>query len=532
MATCRLSAVCRHLKAALLPHDGGPTDGQLLERFLGRKEEAAFEALVRRHGPMVLGVCRRVLPNAHDAEDAFQAAFLVLVRKASTIRRLESVGSWLYGVAYRTALDAAKMAARRRSRERQVSPMPEPVVVDEAGAGHDVRPVLDGELSRLPDKYREAVVLCDLEGKTRKEAARQLGVPEGTLSGRLTNGRRRLAKRLARHGLALSGGALAAALTHGAASACVPAPLLGATVQAAARVAAGGAVAGVVSARVAALTEGVLKTMFLSRIKLALAVALVVGLIGSGWGVISTRAAPADPPKKEADKPAPADGEAIALPTDPGPVQVLASLDKDAKLVIKTAEPRRRMGGGQDWGPAPPQHVPPVGGADKAPAPPPLVGPGGGADNGPAPRLPPPPQEGGRGGGDTKVEAAATLQEQTYDLDAVDILDVNAKKLDKKAVAKSLKEETLALASLYGRPVDPLHLRLVKDGTLVFVLPAPKGAPPGADVRPGFGRFPPPYVPETQPVPRERVGAEGQGGDAPPPQYQDLAPVPPGAKKP
>ena len=228
MATGQPHDVLRQLRrAALLRDGGGMTDGQLLECFVERRDEAAFEALVRRHGPMVLGVCRRVLRHPQDAEDAFQAAFLVLVRRAASIGQRELLGNWLYGVAYRTALDARAAAARRRVLERQVSPMPEPQATDAADAGRELRPLLDQELSRLPEKYRVPVVLCDLEGRTRRDVARQLGIPAGTLSGRLTAARQMLARRLARRGgLALSAAPLTAALSQGAVSACVPAPLV------------------------------------------------------------------------------------------------------------------------------------------------------------------------------------------------------------------------------------------------------------------------------------------------------------------
>jgi RNA polymerase sigma factor (sigma-70 family) len=276
----QLNGLLRQLRrAALLRDGGGMTDGQLLECFLTQRDEAAFAALVRRHGPMVLGVCRRVLRNPHDAEDAFQAAFLVLVRKAASITQRELLGNWLYGVAYRTALDARAAAARRRAREKQVNEMPEPEAADAADVWRELRPLLDQELNRLPDKYRVPVVLCDLEGRTRKDVARQLGIPEGTLSGRLTTARRLLAERLTRRGLALSGAALATALSQGAAPACVPLPLMAATVQ----TAMGQAVGGVVSAKVAALTEGVVKTMFASKLKIA--TAIVVLAAGTVVGV-------------------------------------------------------------------------------------------------------------------------------------------------------------------------------------------------------------------------------------------------------
>jgi RNA polymerase sigma factor (sigma-70 family) len=271
------------------------TDGQLLECFVTRQDEAAFEVLVRRHGPMVLGVCRRVLLDPHDADDAFQATFLVLIQKAASIQQRELLGNWLYGVAYRTALDTRSATARRRAREQSVSVLPEPAVVA-GGDQRDLRPLLDQELSRLPDRYREAVVLCDLQGKTRRDAARQLGVPEGTLSGRLTTARRLLVERLSRHGLAVSGGVLLAALSPGVASARVPAPLLGSTMQAARAVAAGTAM-GAVSAEVAGLTGG-MKAMFVTRWKIATAVLLAAGTI-LGAALLAHQPTAAQPPARE-----------------------------------------------------------------------------------------------------------------------------------------------------------------------------------------------------------------------------------------
>jgi RNA polymerase sigma factor (sigma-70 family) len=260
------------------------TDGQLLECFLSRRDGAAFAALVRRHGPMVWGVCRRVLPNHHDAEDAFQATFLVLVRKAASVQPREMVANWLYGVAHQTALKARATGARRKARERQVANMPEPAV-EHQGLRRDLHALLDQELSALPDKYRVAIVLCDLGGRSRKEVARQLGVPEGTLSGRLTRGRALLAKRIARHGPVLSGGALAALLSHSAASAGGPASVVASTIKAASLYAAGQAAGpGLISAKVAALTDEVLKAMLLTKLKVLAAVAVLViaGSLGAG----------------------------------------------------------------------------------------------------------------------------------------------------------------------------------------------------------------------------------------------------------
>ncbi len=243
------------------------TDGELLEAFIRRRDEAAFRALLSRHGPMVWGVCLRVLGNHHDAEDAFQATFLVLARKASRVRPRERVGNWLYGVAYRAALKARALAARRRAKERQAASQARPVAP--APACPDLAGLLDRELQELPATYRAAVVLCDLEGKTRTEAARQLGWPEGTVAGRLARARGLLAKRLGRRGVNLAG-ALAALGTAGVS---VPATAAEAAVRAAAN--------GPASGRVLGLTEGLLRAMLLSRVKVAAAL-LAVALVGGG----------------------------------------------------------------------------------------------------------------------------------------------------------------------------------------------------------------------------------------------------------
>jgi RNA polymerase sigma factor (sigma-70 family) len=280
MATGQINRALEHLRHSLRRSDTAAlSDGQLLERFIHRQEEAAFETLVRRHGPMVLGVCRRVLGNVHDADDAFQATFLVLVRKAASVVPRERVGNWLYGVAYHTALKARGTSARRRGKERQVSDMPEPAAPDADGRWRELHAVLDQELSRLPDKYRVPIVLCDLEGKTRKEAARQLRWPEGTVNGRLSRGRAMLAKRLTKHGVTLGGGTLAALLTEQAA-ACSPL-LLRATVKAGLHFATG---AGVVSSHVLTLTEGMLKTMLLKKLKIVTLAVLTFSVLGIGIG--------------------------------------------------------------------------------------------------------------------------------------------------------------------------------------------------------------------------------------------------------
>ena len=286
MATGKMSSVVRHLRRAALLQDGAAmTDRELLECFLAQREEAAFEALVRRHGPMVLGVCRRVLRNAHDADDAFQATFLVLVRKAFSLRGRETLGNWLYVVAYRTALKARAADTKRRAKEALVKDLPEPEARME-DTWQDLRSILDQELSRLPDKYREAVVLCHLEGKTRGEAARHLGIPAGTLSGRLTTARRILARRLTRRGLAPSSGLLAG-LCPNVASACVPVSLVVSTVRGATLLTAGQVATGAISAKVATLTQGVVKAMLMTQAKMLTAVVLAVSVVGVGAGLLA-----------------------------------------------------------------------------------------------------------------------------------------------------------------------------------------------------------------------------------------------------
>ena len=280
--------VVQHLRRTVLLSDGtGLTDGQLLECFISHRDDAAFAALVHRHGGMVWAVCRRLLQNHHDAEDAFQATFLVLVRRAASIVPREMLPNWLYGVAHQTALKARATAAKRKKREQQVVDMPEPEMAEQGG-GHDFQDLLDQEFSRLSDKYRVAIVLCDLEGKTNKEAAHLLGWPEGTVRGRLSRGRKILARRLTRHGLVLSGGTLAV-LSQSAASGSVPSLVVSSTIKAADLVAAGQATAGVIAVPVAALAEGVIRAMFLSKLKTVAVVLLFVSLLGSGVGVVSYR---------------------------------------------------------------------------------------------------------------------------------------------------------------------------------------------------------------------------------------------------
>jgi RNA polymerase sigma factor (sigma-70 family) len=260
---------------------GDVIDRELLQRFAMGREEPAFEALVQRHGRMVLGVCRRVLHDRHDADDAFQATFLVLMRKAGSLDRRGSLAGWLYTVAYHLALKARACALRRRVRERQI----EDALAAESPADSiwwELRPILDEEVNRLPEKYRAPIVLCYLEGKTNEEAARQLGCPFGTVSSRLARARDLLRTRLTRRGLALSSGVFVAALTQGAASATVPSALVQATFQTALTFTTKPG-PGKLATSAAVLADGMLKAMHAGRLKIA----AVVGLSMAAVGVVS-----------------------------------------------------------------------------------------------------------------------------------------------------------------------------------------------------------------------------------------------------
>jgi RNA polymerase sigma factor (sigma-70 family) len=315
MASGQRNGVIGYLRRATLLRDGaGLTDGQLLADYISRRDEAAVTALVRRHGPMVWGVCRRVLSNGHDAEDAFQATFLVLVRRAASIAAPELLANWLYGVARKTAMKARATVAKRKVRERQVTDMPEPAEV-ERDPWNDLQPLLDQELSRLPDIYRVVIVLCDLEGKSRKEAARYLGLPEGTVGSRLARARVVLAKRLTERGVALSCAGLAVVLAQNVASAVVPSLVVSNAIEAASFFAAGQVAAtGPVSVKVAALTKSVLKAMMMNKLKAVIAVTLVLGFISAGTTVATLRSAAQDKPltaKEPIKKPPEPDNEAF-----------------------------------------------------------------------------------------------------------------------------------------------------------------------------------------------------------------------------
>jgi RNA polymerase sigma factor (sigma-70 family) len=285
MAIETLGAALRQIKR--LFEEGvisGLSDGQLLDLFIEEHDEAAFEALLARHGPMVLSVCRGILRDPGDAEDAFQATFLVLVRKAVTIRGRHVLGGWLYQVAHRVAIQANKATARRRSCEREAAQMASVTRPADPAIADQLLATLHEEIARLPEKYRLAVVLCELEGMTQPQAAVALEWSERTLRRRLAEGRARLERRLARRGLAPDGATLGAVFLREA-QAAVPSAWREASLRAAVGTLNHTMTIGVVSATAQQLAQEVFKVMLLQKLTWASATLLAAGLIA--WGASS-----------------------------------------------------------------------------------------------------------------------------------------------------------------------------------------------------------------------------------------------------
>jgi RNA polymerase sigma factor (sigma-70 family) len=338
MPVTRLDHVARHLRRLA----GGPwTDAELLQRFVACRDEAAFTTLVSRYGRLIGAVCRHVLRRAEDVEDAVQATLLVLARKADSIRQGASVASWLYGVAFRTAMTARKTAARRQAREQHATRPVGEQPVSEA-ALHELQAILDEEVLRLPEKYRAPFVLCCLEGKSKAEAARELGFKEGTVSGRLAQARQRLQGRLARRGVALSAALCAVALdaqAGAAVSAAVSAGVL--------RFLAGQPAA--VPAPVAALGEQVCRALIGARVKLLSALLLTLSLLTAGAGVLARQTKPAAPPDEgpAVKREGPAGGHVIGG-ADKSPVRTDGFGDPlPVGALRRLGTLRFRQGGGQ-----------------------------------------------------------------------------------------------------------------------------------------------------------------------------------------
>jgi RNA polymerase sigma factor (sigma-70 family) len=293
MASGQLSQVLGHLRRIIGPRTvPDQTDVALLHRFLTLHEEAAFEALLLRYGPLVLGLCRRVLGDIHDAEDAFQATFLVLARKAGSIRKGNSLGSWLYGVASRVARKARQSAARRRTGSLpasgldalpdQKSPSPDPSA---QAIGREMQAIMDQEIQRLPSLSRECLVRCYLEGQTNEQVACALGYPAGSMSRHLARARDLLRERLVRRGLVLPASLFATALTDSLSVAAVPATLATATARAALAFAINSrGLAGAASPQAAGLAQSIVRAMFMTKLKIATILLVTAGVLAVGVG--------------------------------------------------------------------------------------------------------------------------------------------------------------------------------------------------------------------------------------------------------
>ena len=287
MASGQCSPVTRYLRRITAAHADHLSDSTLLDRFADRHDEDAFAILVHRHGRLVLGACQRIVHDWHGAEDCFQAVFLVLASKAATVERTESLGPWLHAVATRVALKARSQAARRSQIEQDAaSSRARAEVTDHIG--QDLRPILDAAINRLADKYRIPFVLCHLQGRTVSEIANQFGEPRGTVAARLARAREQLRKVLTRRGVALSAASLGLILGGEALASPVPPALAAGTLQAARLMAAGrAAAASLVSQQSAALMEGVLRSMFISKLKTCLG---VLALVAVGTALLGYRA--------------------------------------------------------------------------------------------------------------------------------------------------------------------------------------------------------------------------------------------------
>jgi RNA polymerase sigma factor (sigma-70 family) len=332
MAENQLGAILRHLYPRIGPPGVRLTDAQLLEQFLRHRDHAAFEMLVHRHGPMVLGVCKRVLRREHDAEDAFQATFLALVRKAGSIGNRASVASWLYKVGYRIALGASTRRATRAAREQSCPDLAAAEARPQA-RDPDLRRVLDEEVNRLPEKYRAVFVLCQVEGRTIAEAARALECPCGTVGTRLARARQRLRSRLSRRGFGPAAGVLAAV---------VPPALASGTVRAAGALTAA-KTAGAIVPPAAILTERVLRAMLMSKLKMVALVMVTVGLAGTAAGVAAYRAWAGEPAAEPpaADRAATLEKEVRAAREELDRVQARLAKVQAELLPAGTEEPDR-----------------------------------------------------------------------------------------------------------------------------------------------------------------------------------------------
>lgn len=334
MGDSRHHPILNYLRRTLgASESAGVSDAELLRRYVRDRDEAAFELLLWRHAAMVLHVCRQILRDEGAAEDAFQATFLVLARKAASISRGESLGGFLHRVAYRIALKARAAGRTKAATEADLDQVEAPAVHDDPGR-RELRRVICEEVNRLPAKYRAPIIACYFESRTHEEAAQQLGWPRGTVAGRLSRAREMLRRRLLRRGVALTAGALAGAMGVPSSPAALNG-LVEATIRTMKLFAANGAV----SPRIAALAEGVLRAMFWTRVKIGMAVLLIAGLGGAGATLMSTPTSKAEPPSESAQRAGEAPAAGGGGAGDVGGRQP----DDAAKLAQNMAQSRRNL---------------------------------------------------------------------------------------------------------------------------------------------------------------------------------------------
>jgi RNA polymerase sigma factor (sigma-70 family) len=480
-------------------------DADLLRRFASSRDEEAFAELVRRHGPMVLGVCRRVTGHPHDAEDAFQAAFIVLARRAGHLKHPEQLANWLYGVAYRTALEAR--AARRRVQEQPVSAAPEPAAPDEPDNTDDLRRVIDEELSRLPEKYRSAVVLCDLEGASRAEAAERLSIPEGTLSSRLAHARKVLSERLSRRGVTASALAVAASLGRDAVAA-VPRDLVTLTARVASRATAGGAASStLIAPNVSSLADGVMKAMLVNRLRLALAAVVACGLLGLGAYGLAQVPAPATANNPFVPQDVPAVVPNVVIPNfDPLTGDVFIQQDGQPAKQPKKVAPKGIEDDDVPYAHFPSQAVVRVE-DDKL-----IV-----RQRGYRYQVSTVTVAGGQNTA-TAYQLKSGVNATTHDLADIAVFDMKGNRLQPKAWKEKFKVDVHVLVSSDGKLPNPRELALLKEDTLIVILPGHVG--------PAFAAPPAPVTPT---LPRGYTVPSGQGVYYPP-VPSTTTPAPPASR--
>jgi RNA polymerase sigma factor (sigma-70 family) len=508
MPTVPLAPVIRYLRKVTDPASSGELpDAELLSRFALHRDEAAFTTLVRRHGPMVLAVCCRVVRDGHVAEDAFQATFLVLAHKAGSLTQPELLGHWLHGVAYRTAMKARREAAKCRARETLAACAEEVHLRDES-EWQDLRAVLDEEVNRLPERYRVPVVLCYLQGETNAEAARRLGCSRGTVATLLARARNKLRRRLTQRGVGLSVGIALAALTQSVRGRTVPLALEQGTVKAAMLFGAGQTLsAGALPTQAVALAKGVSKGMLMEKLKIPVAVLTMTVLMGAGAGVSVYRAGAPEPEVTEAAreaKPHPQDKSQERKPLDdnrtdkPSRPREAAPTISEVRHPVPTPAPvaplsfRKKL----PTGLVPLQQILVVLDKDRR------------LTVGQKVAYYQPVTEevtlkSGRKTRVTTYEEGDYYRTFVYPVDRIRVYDTKGRKVETKELGKRLKGETLALMSTDGRPIDPLHLRLYKEDTLVFVIgqQPPPGVPPTVGVPAAPYATPPPAAPAPATVP-------------------------------